>query len=169
MPSAGPTQDCMSADDKQTPHLGIAPLADPTELLPTSGREFPWDKADPSREVSAGSKLGGVRDRGRDQRGCDRADAGNCCEAAADLVGAVPGNQPIVEMVDPLVEIADLSNHHRGYFLEKLRDLGRISVRHQGLEESYVPRSFRSDKSELPQIATESLDQLCALAHENIS
>ena len=36
----------MSADDKQTPHLGIASLADPIELLPTPGREFPRNKAD---------------------------------------------------------------------------------------------------------------------------
>jgi hypothetical protein len=97
----------VSADDKQTPHLGIASLADPTELLSPSSRELSGNESNPSREVSPGSKLGGVRDRGRDQRGCDGADAGNCCEAAADLVGAVPGNQPIVEMVDPLVEIAD--------------------------------------------------------------
>ena len=81
----------------------------------------------------------------------------------------MPGSQPIVEMVDPFVEIADLSNHHRGYFLEEIRDLGRIGVRHHGLEESYVPCSFRSDKSELPQIATQSLNQLRALAHKKIS
>ena len=44
-----------------------------------------------------------------------------------------------------------------------------IGVRHHGLEESYVPCSFRSDKSKLPQIATQSLDQLRALAHKKIS
>ena len=169
MPSAGPTQDCMSADDKQTPHLGIASLADPTELLPTSGREFPWDKADPSREVSSGSKLASIRDGSRNQRSRDRTDARNCCETAADLVSAMPRSQTIVEMVDPFVEIADLSDHHRGYFLEEVRDLDWIGVQHHGLEESDVPRAFRSDKSELPHIATESLDQLCALAHEKIS
>ena len=60
MPSAGPPQDCVSADDKQTSHLRVASLADPTELLPPSGRELSRNKANPSREVSSGSKLGGV-------------------------------------------------------------------------------------------------------------
>jgi hypothetical protein len=67
----------------------------------------------------------------------------------SDLVCAMPSSQPIVKMVDPVVEIADLSNHYRGYFLEEVRDLGRIGVRHHGLEESYLSMPLRSGKSEL--------------------
>jgi hypothetical protein len=43
------------------------------------------------------------------ERGSDRTDARYRREARTDLVGAMPGDQPIVEMVNPVIEIADLS------------------------------------------------------------
>ena len=45
-----------------------------------------------------------------------RTDPRDRREATADRVCATPGDQPIVEMVHPVIEIADLDEHHRRHF-----------------------------------------------------
>ena len=83
MAPASPSQDRVSADDQQAPHLRIASLADPAELLPLSTRELSRNKANPRCEMSSGSELGGVADRSRDERSGDRTDARDRREATA--------------------------------------------------------------------------------------
>ena len=65
------------------------------------------------------------------------------------------GDQPIVEMVDPVIEIADLGDHHRRHFLEEIGNQRRVGVRQQGFKTGHV-RSFRSNEPEFSQISPQS-------------
>lgn len=81
----------------------------------------------------------------------------------------MPSYQPIVEMGDPAVEIADLSDHRGHHFLEKIGDPRLVNFRERDFDTYHVPCFFRSNEAELSQIVAQSLNQLGALPYKKIT
>src|SRR3954453_5035903 len=131
---------------------------------PARGRMIPRRQADPGGKLSPRSKHLRCRGLHCQQHRADRADAGNLDEPSAAFVGAMPGQELGIDLVDLRLQLRIFLGQGR----EQLPSQGRQAlVVLDALEQrTEVSLSLGGYKTELTRMATNGVAQLRAIADQ---
>ncbi len=129
-----------------------------------SGRQ-----AQPGGKLPARRELMRIGDRRGQGRCRDDPNAWNALETLHHRVGLRPAHKILLEIPDPRLQIAQLLRQGDDDLGRQSRKVQRLSIEQPRHKVEYMVNAFGHHNAELGQLATDHVDQLRALADQQIT
>lgn len=148
----GPSGHGSGADDQQASQVSVAHFRDVPKAVLAPGRILSRHKAEEGRELSTRFEDGGIGDAGRQCRGGDDADTGNCLEPLAGCVLSMPGQKGALDVTDRCREAVKLRRQRQAPDPYDLGDLEAFATTLATDQFSNLAWSLCRDGPELAQM-----------------